>query len=643
MATLLTINDITKPCDFGWNTVQNKKKSPMVKEKEIDTSKLKKTKITITLRVPSDKAADYSAAEVHIATLRELGKQDGNLIVLDSSGNKHVNIHKSFGHDAYKEMFKPREKIFPNGGGQVSVAHYVLSEISSFNKTLMIPFLRANKAFIYFNQREGLEHFTAIGVMFGPHPDYTWRQKITDSLENTILADLSPDEAKTLSNSSSKPKIVVQLTPQQISNNKYSKVTSIALEVRVPAEHERVYLEILDRLNERASQLKDGEVDLVLDERIGTFFPYYAKAERPKLFEKLMKKQNAEMASVSVIPIFGYTQNAMNQLVKNGNDESTLHSAIRSHPNILKIEQTASTITLGKYLVIFERYMRDDVELYMDELFEQIPDLPEQPMNFTKPQRGGNAFKKARVNNISTFLSRLEQKIDDEHISYADDDEASTPPPRPRRFTISYAQATKRLSFNKETVLYPPTNTVHTTTTATPASTLTQESLEESLNRIRQDTEQKLNSFRNEIRQEFGSIEDKIVAAVVKAVTPAQEIDTNDSAMTDANSNMTTAQDSQTVSTLTDKVDNLMIIVTEMMQQFRKFQEDRENSYDRDSAKRNRNTPPTPTRLNNTSSDDQVNRSPPNKLARPGTPHSTPKTSQGHPIQQLTEGARGAS
>jgi hypothetical protein len=88
---------------------------------------------------------------------------------------------------------------------------------------------------------------------------------------------------------------VIQLTPQQISNNKHSKVTSIALEVRVPAEHERVYLEILDRLNERASQLKDGEVDLMLDESIGTIFPYYAKAERPKLFEKLMKKQNAAM------------------------------------------------------------------------------------------------------------------------------------------------------------------------------------------------------------------------------------------------------------------------------------------------------------------------------------------------------------
>jgi molybdopterin synthase catalytic subunit len=91
-------------------------------------------------------------------------------------------------------------------------------------------------------------------------------------------------------------------------------------------------------------------------------------------------------------------------------------------------------------------------------------------------------------------------------------------------------------------ILTPPTNSVlATTTTTTTASTLTQETLEESLNKIRQDTDQKLNLFRTEICHEFGSIEDKIMAAVVKAVSPAQEIDTNNSTATDANSNMTTA------------------------------------------------------------------------------------------------------
>jgi hypothetical protein len=104
---LLDINDITKPLDFGWNKVENKKKTPMVKEKETDTLKLFKTKIMITLRVPSNKPA-----EIHIVMPRELSKQDGNLIVLNNSGNKHVNIHKSFGHDAYKECSNPVKKSF---------------------------------------------------------------------------------------------------------------------------------------------------------------------------------------------------------------------------------------------------------------------------------------------------------------------------------------------------------------------------------------------------------------------------------------------------------------------------------------------------------------------------------------------------
>jgi hypothetical protein len=137
----------------NWTPVTRKKKA-METINEIDQTKLVKMKITITLRVPIDKPADFSAAEIHIATLQELGKQDKNLIILDHAGQKHINIHKTFGHDKYKELFKPREKAFATGGGQVSVAHYVLSEISSFNKTIMIPFLRTNKVFIYFNQKK---------------------------------------------------------------------------------------------------------------------------------------------------------------------------------------------------------------------------------------------------------------------------------------------------------------------------------------------------------------------------------------------------------------------------------------------------------------------------------------------------------
>jgi hypothetical protein len=34
---------------------------------------------------------------------------------------------------------------------------------------------------------------------------------------------------------------------------------------------------MIDRLNKRACTLKDDIIDIILDDSIGTFFPYYAK------------------------------------------------------------------------------------------------------------------------------------------------------------------------------------------------------------------------------------------------------------------------------------------------------------------------------------------------------------------------------
>jgi hypothetical protein len=107
------------------------------------------------------------------------------------------------------------------------------------------------------------------------------------------------------------------MVPQQISNPKQSKTTSIALEIRVPAEHENTYLNILDQLNERASTLDEGEVDITLDDRLRIFFPYYAKRSRPYLFDSLMKKQNKDMSYISTIPVFGLTPAASNYEVVN--------------------------------------------------------------------------------------------------------------------------------------------------------------------------------------------------------------------------------------------------------------------------------------------------------------------------------------
>jgi hypothetical protein len=136
---------------------------------ELMTSMVK-TKITIIIRVPKEATAEYSAAEVHIATIRELSKQDANLLVLDHQGINLVNIHKLFGQEKYKDYFQLHERTLNNGSTQISIAHHVLSETKNFNKALLIPFLQKNKVFIYFNQKEGLEHFSAIGVFFGLHP-----------------------------------------------------------------------------------------------------------------------------------------------------------------------------------------------------------------------------------------------------------------------------------------------------------------------------------------------------------------------------------------------------------------------------------------------------------------------------------------
>jgi hypothetical protein len=135
--------------DNNWKTVKNKRQMLSKENLEEKMSSMTKTKVTIMIRVPSNAAADYSAAEVHIATIREISKQDANLIVLNHDGKSQVNIHKSFGEEKYKEFFKPREKPFKNGTVQVSVAHYVLTENQSFNKALLIPFLKKHSVYVF--------------------------------------------------------------------------------------------------------------------------------------------------------------------------------------------------------------------------------------------------------------------------------------------------------------------------------------------------------------------------------------------------------------------------------------------------------------------------------------------------------------
>jgi hypothetical protein len=134
----------------------------------------------------------------------------------------------------------------------------------------------------------------------------------------TFKAKLTPDEREKMTKNS-QAQVVVQLTHQQINNSKFLKVSLVVLEVRVPAKHAQIYTKKLDHLNKRASLLDKGEVNIVLDPKVGVFFPYYAKAERPQLFERLMRKQNSDMSSSFVIPIFGLTKAASNTIIEDQN------------------------------------------------------------------------------------------------------------------------------------------------------------------------------------------------------------------------------------------------------------------------------------------------------------------------------------
>jgi hypothetical protein len=614
-----------------WKQVTNKKPSAsrLAKEKlESMRSAMKQTKVTVIIRIPKDNSAEFSVADVHSATVRELSKQDSNLVVLDSKGVNHINIYKELSTEKYKEVFQPREKSFANGTAQVSIAHYILSETESFNKALLLPFLKKNGVFIYFNQKEGLEHFTAIGVLFGPHPELAWRQSYVEKIEKTMKADITPDECKEINTNHSNPKIVISMVPQQISNPRHSKTTSLALEIRVPAAHERTYLNILERLNERKSTLEDGEADITLDDRLGIFFPYHAKRSRPKLFDSLMIKQNSEMNSVSAIPLFGITTNVLEyEIVDKQGNKASVHNWIFDHPNIISMETTASTTDLGKYMLVVDRECKDIVEDYIDELLRQIPELEENSTPFKHPQRGGNAYKNREV-NIENYLNKLEEKINEE-LSYYEEEDLSTspPPPRPKRLTISYAQAMKRLSFGEKQSPDQSNSNNSNVTMNTTMSTLTQSTLDEALEKIRKETEKSLERLRTEMQEKIQSMENSIATAVINAIRSTPEVvhamETEES---EAQSLQSSAQETTvTMKTITEQFEaltNVVQLLSERVSELSKNQQENQN-------KRNRPNDLPPRQLsqslNSNNRSNNNTQSPPTKQHRSSVP-TPPKT-----------------
>jgi hypothetical protein len=162
-------------------------------------STMKKVRVTLTIR--STKDNEFNPAKLHIDMLHELHKFDESLIVFNTTGDKKVNIESSISAIRYKELFKPMEKAHNKGIVTVSISHYIfITEKPGSCKEAIFPFLKKNKIFIYFNPKPGLEHFTAIGVLFGPNPDYIWRDELADLLIDTMQPEITAEEAKTMGN-----------------------------------------------------------------------------------------------------------------------------------------------------------------------------------------------------------------------------------------------------------------------------------------------------------------------------------------------------------------------------------------------------------------------------------------------------------
>jgi hypothetical protein len=121
----------------------------------------------------------------------------------------------------------------------------------------------------------------------------------------------------------------------------------------------------------------------------------------------------------------------------------------------------------------------------------------------------------------------LEESVAVEQLLTDEDSEYSvSPPTQSRRPTISYAQATKRLSFQNKTILGSQKETSSQTnqTILTSMSTLTQNSLDMAIQQIRSETEKSISNLRQEMRTEVKNMEQNIAASVITAIQATQLI-----------------------------------------------------------------------------------------------------------------------
>jgi hypothetical protein len=251
-----------------WNVIRRKKETTAtdetdkVKAMQKNVNKMeqdsqdigmKKVKVTFAIRVPKD-TENFSPAKLHIDALHEIHKFDESMIVFNHNGDTKINYETPMSETKYKDTFKPFEKRVGRNPGWISISHEIyLTSKAADCKEHIFPFLKKNKIFLYINPKPGLEHFAAIGVLFGPNPDYTWRDELASLLIETMKSEITDDEKETLGeNSEREPKIILSLNIQAIGSNHPTPTTSVALEIRVPSGQEKIYIGILERLYENA-------------------------------------------------------------------------------------------------------------------------------------------------------------------------------------------------------------------------------------------------------------------------------------------------------------------------------------------------------------------------------------------------------
>jgi hypothetical protein len=126
--------------------------------------------------------------------------------------------------------------------------------------------------------------------------------------------------------------------------------------------------------------------------------------------------------------------------------------------------------------------------------------------------------------------------------------------------TITYAQAAKRLSFQSDAS--KTTNEQNSgVTTATSMSTLTQSTLDEAMEKIRNETTKSIEKLRTDMQQEIQNMEGNIAAAVINALksTPSTVMMETDSS--EAASIQSTQDTTTTMKTMADKFETLTNIV----------------------------------------------------------------------------------